>query len=126
MTVWLEADVHLPGWEVQLTPTEALLITPGEMEWFTMTVTPPPGPLPPDNVPIVDVRAMTLKMDEPHVLGGFRKLYRPPVPEDIVCRRELHERLDAGLKLPLALVAIESVDQLTAPVSAVNAQSAPS
>jgi LuxR family maltose regulon positive regulatory protein len=33
------------------------------------------------------------------------KLYRPPEPEDLVCRQALHERLDAGLKLPLTLVA---------------------
>ncbi len=33
------------------------------------------------------------------------KLYRPPVPEDIVCRKVLHERFDAGLNLPLTLVA---------------------
>ena len=33
------------------------------------------------------------------------KLYRPPEPEDLVCRQALHEQLDAGLKLPLTLVA---------------------
>ena len=33
------------------------------------------------------------------------KLYRPPVVEDIVCRKKLHKRLDGGLKLPLTLVS---------------------
>ncbi len=33
------------------------------------------------------------------------KLYRPPVPEGIVCRKVLHDRLDAGSKLPLTLVS---------------------
>ncbi len=33
------------------------------------------------------------------------KLYRPPVAVDIVCRENLHQRLNAGLHLPLTLVA---------------------
>ena len=33
------------------------------------------------------------------------KLYRPPEPENLVCRQALHEQLDAGLKVPLTLVA---------------------
>ena len=33
------------------------------------------------------------------------KLYRPPVADDIVCRRELHKRLDEGWSLPLTLVS---------------------
>lgn len=80
MAVWLEAEVLLPGWEVQLSPEATSEILPGEMQWFTLTVTPPTEPLPQDNTPIVDVRAMTTRLDQPHVLGGFRKLYRPPVP----------------------------------------------
>ena len=33
------------------------------------------------------------------------KLYRPPVAEDIMCRVSLHQRLEAGLALPLTLVS---------------------
>ena len=33
------------------------------------------------------------------------KLYRPPAADDILCRGELHRRLDEGWNLPLTLVA---------------------
>ena len=33
------------------------------------------------------------------------KLYRPPMAQDVVCRKSLHKRLDAGLDLPLTLVS---------------------
>lgn len=33
------------------------------------------------------------------------KLYRPPVADDIVCRGELHKRLEEGWNLPLTLVS---------------------
>ena len=74
MAVWLEVDTLQPGWEVTVSPTESPTINPGEKSWFTMTVTPPLAPLPPDNTPIVDVRAMTNRLDEDVLLGGFRKI----------------------------------------------------
>ena len=33
------------------------------------------------------------------------KLHRPPVTEQLVCRKRLHERMDLGLKTPLTVVA---------------------
>ena len=33
------------------------------------------------------------------------KLHRPPVTEQIVCRKRLHERMDLGLQMPLTVVA---------------------
>jgi len=33
------------------------------------------------------------------------KLYRPPVTEDLVCRSQLHERMDLGLQTPLTVVS---------------------
>ena len=33
------------------------------------------------------------------------KLHRPPVTDQLVCRRRLHERMDLGLQMPLTVVA---------------------
>ncbi len=79
--IWLEKEVFLPGWEVVLDPPVLPAMMPEEVRWVTMIVTPPPDtPLPADGTPIVDVRGM---VDDPtggHAIGGFRKVYRPPVP----------------------------------------------
>ena len=49
----------------------------GETRAVTLTVTPPAGqPLPPDGTVIVDVEAYADGM----LIGGFRKVFRPPVP----------------------------------------------
>jgi len=43
--------------------------------------------------------------DPPHQHPILRtKLYRPPVTEDLVCRSQLHERMDLGLQTPLTVV----------------------
>jgi len=78
--IWLESEVYLPGWEVALDPAVLPAMQPGEVRWVTMVVTPPVGALPADGTPIVDVRGM---VDDPtggHAIGGFRKIYRPPIP----------------------------------------------
>jgi hypothetical protein len=52
-------------------------MNPGEVRQVTLTVTPPAGvPLPPDNTPVVDVEAYA----DNTLIGGFRKVFRPPVP----------------------------------------------
>jgi hypothetical protein len=48
---------------------------PDEVRPVTLTVMPPPD-LPPDGTPIVDVEAFV----EQELIGGFRKVFRPPVP----------------------------------------------
>ena len=68
---------HLPDWQINLTPTLLLNVAPQETRPVTLTVRPPTGvPFPADEVPIVDVEAHA----QGNLLGGFRKVYRPPVP----------------------------------------------
>jgi hypothetical protein len=51
-------------------------MAPGENREVTLTVTPPPGePLPADGTVIVDVEAYA----EGELIGGFRKVFSPPV-----------------------------------------------
>ncbi|MBN1873639.1 MAG: hypothetical protein JXA33_05375 [Anaerolineae bacterium] len=80
-TIWLEADVYLPGWEVVLEPRVLQEVAPETTRWVTLTVMPPQGePLPEDGTPIVDVRALIEGREGFIVIGGFRKIFRPPVP----------------------------------------------
>ena len=76
----LEADIHAHGWQVEFVPRQLLNVEPDEVRWVTMIVTPPEGEMPPDRTPIVDVRAVSGSAADPIVLGGFRKVYRPPIP----------------------------------------------
>jgi hypothetical protein len=79
--IWLEKEVYLPGWKVEFVPEVLQAMQPGEVRWVTMIVTPPlDAPLPADGTPIVDVRGMVDDTAEGHAIGGFRKVYRPPVP----------------------------------------------
>ncbi|MCJ7661680.1 MAG: hypothetical protein MUO67_21240, partial [Anaerolineales bacterium] len=93
--IWLEHDLFLPGWDVAIDPMVLTAVAPGTSYPVTLTVYPPAGiPLPPDMTPIVDVRAMIDTMDGGHVIGGFRKIYRPPVilhryPDPIYAEREI-------------------------------------
>jgi len=44
--------------------------------------------------------------DPPHQHPILRtKLYRPPVTEDLVCRSQLHNRMDLGLQTPMTVVS---------------------
>jgi hypothetical protein len=68
---------HLDGWDLVLVPDLLLAMAPGEVRDVSLTVTPPEGvPLPEDGTPIVDVEAFA----EGELIGGFRKIFRPPVP----------------------------------------------
>jgi len=78
--IWLEPDVLLPGWEVELVPAVLRSMQPEEARWVTMIVTPPGESMPADGSPVVDVRALVDTGGGPRVIGGIRKVYRPPVP----------------------------------------------
>ena len=68
---------HVPGWEINLSPDLLPGMAPGEVREVTLTVQPPAGePLPPDGTVVVDVEAYI----EGRLIGGFRKILRPPVP----------------------------------------------
>ena len=68
---------HLDGWGLQLVPDVLPDMQPGQVQDVELTVTPPPGvPLPKNGQPIVDVEAFA----EGELIGGFRKVFRPPVP----------------------------------------------
>jgi hypothetical protein len=97
----LSAFVHLPGWDVQLDPRVLTGVAPGDTRPVTLTVhVPEQGPLPPDDTPVVDVEAHTIGQspNDPlggRLIGGFRKLYRPPVPihrpqDPVYAESEIH------------------------------------
>jgi hypothetical protein len=75
----LTTDIHLPGWKVELKPPVLERVLPGTEQWVTMIVTPSEEFPPPDGAPVVDVRAMVDSAQGPRVIGGIRKLYRPPI-----------------------------------------------
>jgi hypothetical protein len=77
--IWLETDVHLHDWQVDVSPMLLPGMAPGEVRMVTMIVTPPLE-LPPDGHPVVDVMALAEPAGIPYVIGGFRKVFRPPVP----------------------------------------------
>ena len=68
---------HLEGWGLELDPDTLLDMGPGEIREVILTATPPQGePLPFDGTVIVDVEAYV----GGELIGGFRKIFRPPVP----------------------------------------------
>ncbi len=77
VTITLGLVPHLPDWGLELSPDVMPNVQPGAEQPFTLTVTPPGGAaLPPDGTPIVDIEAFV----GDKMLGGIRKIYRPPVP----------------------------------------------
>ena len=97
----LSAFVHLPGWEARLDPSRLIGVAPGETRPVTLTVhVPELGPLPPDDTPVVDVEAHTIGASSAdpiggRLIGGFRKIYRPPVPihrpqDPVYAESEIH------------------------------------
>ena len=77
MTVTLGLIPHVAGWEIEVVPDTLLDMQPGEERPVMLTVQPPPGrPLPEDGTVIVDVEGYA----EGRLIGGFRKIHRPPVP----------------------------------------------
>jgi hypothetical protein len=77
ITITLGLIPHLPDWGLELSQDVLPNMQAGEVRQVILTVTPPAEqPLPPDDTPIVDVEAY--KNGE--LIGGFRKIFRPPVP----------------------------------------------
>jgi hypothetical protein len=77
VTIELGLVPHLDGWGLELVPDVLPDVPAGETRDVELTVTPPAGvPLPEDGQPIVDVEAFV----EGELIGGFRKVFRPPVP----------------------------------------------
>jgi len=77
VTIALGIIPHMPDWGIELSPDVLEDMQPGEIREVTLTVTPPAQqPLPPDDTPIVDVEAYA----DGRLIGGFRKIFRPPVP----------------------------------------------
>ena len=77
VTITLGLVPHFPDWGLELSPDVMPNVQPGAEQSFILTVTPPGGAaLPPDGTPIVDIEAFV----GDKMLGGIRKIYRPPVP----------------------------------------------
>ncbi len=76
-TITLGLIPHLPDWKLELSQDVLPNMEPGQVKAVELTVTPPAGViLPPDNTLVVDVEAYA----EGRLIGGFRKIFRPPVP----------------------------------------------
>jgi hypothetical protein len=75
VTITLGLIPHLDGWGLELSPDVLPNVLPGVIKEVLLTVTPPEG-LPADGTPIVDIEAYA----EGRLIGGFRKVFRPPVP----------------------------------------------
>ncbi|MCP4550241.1 MAG: hypothetical protein GY835_27585, partial [bacterium] len=77
MTITLGLVPYLPDWVIRLDTDILPNMPPGHVEEVLLTVQPPADePLPPDGTPIVDVEAFA----NGELIGGFRKVFRPPVP----------------------------------------------
>jgi hypothetical protein len=74
-TITLGMIPHVEGWELSLSQDVLPGVQPGEVRPVTLTVTPQ-GELPPDGTPVVDVEAFI----DGRLVGGIRKIFRPPVP----------------------------------------------
>jgi len=74
VTVTLGLIPHFPDWGLELSQDVLPAMNPLEVREVTLTVTPP-ADLPADGDPIVDVEAYV----EGELIGGFRKIFRPPV-----------------------------------------------
>jgi hypothetical protein len=75
VTITLGMIPHLPDWQLELSQDVLPAMQPGEVREVTLTVTPPEA-MPADGDPIVDVEAYA----NGELIGGFRKIFRPPVP----------------------------------------------
>jgi hypothetical protein len=74
VSVSLGVVPHLPDWSIGLYPDFLPEIAPGEFQEIVLSVAPPED-LPPDGAPIVDVEGYA----GGELIGGFRKIFRPPV-----------------------------------------------
>jgi hypothetical protein len=77
VTITLGIIPRVPDWGFELSADVLPNMGPGEIRQVILTTTPPVGePLPEDGRPIVDVEAYA----GGRLIGGFRKIYQPPVP----------------------------------------------
>jgi len=74
VTITLGVVPHLPGWGVELSQDVLPNMGRNDVQEVTLTVTPPDD-LPDDRAPVVDVEAYV----DGELIGGFRKVFRPPV-----------------------------------------------
>jgi hypothetical protein len=82
ITVTMGAIRYLPQWEVTFDPPMFALL-PGDVVPVVMHVLPvqrPGDPEPQEGKPVIDVEAYWDGNGEHGLLGGFRKLFFPPVP----------------------------------------------
>jgi hypothetical protein len=82
ISVTLGAVLHLPQWQVSFNPP-ALQLPPGGVAPVEMVVNPvqqPGDPEPVEGQPVIDVEAYWQGDGKQGLLGGFRKLFFPPVP----------------------------------------------
>lgn len=82
ITVTLAVIPHLPQWQVTINPS-VLHLPPGGVFPVEMIVNPvqqPGDPEPVEGQPVIDVEAYWQGNGEHGFLGGFRKLFFPPVP----------------------------------------------
>jgi hypothetical protein len=78
LTVSLGLRQYLPGWQVKLRVGQ-IVFAPGQsIATEVMTITPPtdPAALPVDGGPVADVSGYV----DGELIGGIRKVWRPPVP----------------------------------------------
>jgi hypothetical protein len=75
VTITLGLIPHFPDWGLELSQDLLPAMAPGEVREVTLTVTPP-ADLPEDGAIVVDVEAYA----RDRLIGGFRKIFRPPVP----------------------------------------------
>lgn len=69
--------IPMQEWQYSLSRDVLQNVQPNEVRVVTMTVTVPPGAImPSDGTPVVDIEAYVGR----NLFGGFRKIYRPPVP----------------------------------------------
>ena len=76
-TVTLGLVPHVEGWNIALSQDVLPNLAPNAVRMVTLTVTPPLNqPFPEPDAPVVDVEAYIGR----ELIGGFRKLFHPPVP----------------------------------------------
>jgi len=90
-TITLGLLPHLSGWSIALSEDVLTGMAFGEVRPVTLTVTPPAAEdLPQDYTPIVDIEGYSGLQ----LIGGFRKIFRPPValhtlPDPTYAEREI-------------------------------------
>ena len=76
VTITMGLINHRPNWQMSITPTLLTNVAPGEVRPVTLTVQPPSWEGLADEQPIADVEAYI----DGKLIGGIRKLAKPPVP----------------------------------------------